>query len=242
MTKRIEAMNSSWKRDLFGIPPAPRRCNPISPRHGLSYSSFVPSMHPHRFVRSRARPEGRLGDLRAPPQRRQARVDRRRLRARLAPRQAVSDWDVATDARPKELMKIFPRAIPTGLQHGTVTVVMDGQHYEVTTLRGETTYTDGRRPDAVHFVDDIVRRSRAPRLHVNAIAVDPAERRARRSVRRAQGPRREDAPRRRQADRALLRGRPARPPRRALLRDARVRPRARRRSPRSRPRSTRSAR
>ena len=86
----------------------------------------------------------------------------------------ISDWDVATDALPKELMKLFPRAIPTGLQHGTVTVVMHGQHYEVTTLRGETTYSDGRRPDAVHFVDDIVADLARRDFTVNAIAVDPS--------------------------------------------------------------------
>lgn len=86
----------------------------------------------------------------------------------------ISDWDVATDAQPKELMKLFPRAIPTGLQHGTVTVVLRGQHYEVTTLRGETTYSDGRRPDAVHFVDDIVADLARRDFTVNAIAVDPA--------------------------------------------------------------------
>lgn len=85
----------------------------------------------------------------------------------------ISDWDVATDALPKDLMKLFPRAIPTGLQHGTVTVVMHGQHYEVTTLRGETTYSDGRRPDAVHFVDDIVADLARRDFTVNAIAVNP---------------------------------------------------------------------
>ena len=85
----------------------------------------------------------------------------------------ISDWDVATDALPKELMKLFPRAIPTGLQHGTVTVVMHGHHYEVTTLRGETTYSDGRRPDAVHFVDDIVADLARRDFTINAIAVDP---------------------------------------------------------------------
>ncbi len=86
---------------------------------------------------------------------------------------SVADWDVATDALPKELMKIFPRAIPTGLQHGTVTVVMNREHYEVTTLRGETTYSDGRRPDAVHFVDDIVADLARRDFTINAIAVDP---------------------------------------------------------------------
>jgi tRNA nucleotidyltransferase (CCA-adding enzyme) len=85
----------------------------------------------------------------------------------------IADWDVATDAQPNELMKLFPRAIPTGLQHGTVTLVMSGHHYEVTTLRGETTYSDGRRPDAVHFVDDIVADLARRDFTINAIAVDP---------------------------------------------------------------------
>ena len=85
----------------------------------------------------------------------------------------IADWDVATDALPNELMKLFPRAIPTGLQHGTVTVVRSGHHYEITTLRGETTYSDGRRPDAVHFVDDIVADLARRDFTVNAIAVDP---------------------------------------------------------------------
>lgn len=85
----------------------------------------------------------------------------------------VADWDVCTDARPNELMKLFPRAIPTGLQHGTVTLVVRGHHYEITTLRGETTYTDGRRPDAVHFVDDITADLARRDFTINAIAVDP---------------------------------------------------------------------
>src|SRR5262245_52156251 len=85
----------------------------------------------------------------------------------------VADWDVATEARPNELMKIFPRAIPTGLQHGTVTLVMGGHHYEVTTLRGETSYTDGRRPDAIHFVEEIESDLARRDFTTNAIAVDP---------------------------------------------------------------------
>jgi tRNA nucleotidyltransferase (CCA-adding enzyme) len=86
---------------------------------------------------------------------------------------AATDWDLATDARPEALLRLFPNAVPTGLQHGTVTVVVDGEHYEVTTLRGETTYSDGRRPDAVHFVDDIVADLARRDFTVNAIAVDP---------------------------------------------------------------------
>ncbi len=88
---------------------------------------------------------------------------------------AASDWDVATDARPPELLKIFPRAIPTGIDHGTVTVVKGGAHYEVTTLRGEGTYTDGRRPDWVAFVDDITADLARRDFTVNAVAVDPLD-------------------------------------------------------------------
>lgn len=87
----------------------------------------------------------------------------------------ASDWDVATDARPQELLSIFPRAIPTGIEHGTVTVVKDGKHYEVTTLRGEGTYTDGRRPDWVEFVDDIAADLARRDFTVNAIALDPVD-------------------------------------------------------------------
>jgi tRNA nucleotidyltransferase (CCA-adding enzyme) len=88
----------------------------------------------------------------------------------------ASDWDVATDARPDELLKIFPRAIPTGIEHGTVTVVRGaGHHYEVTTLRGEGAYSDGRRPDWVEFVDDITRDLARRDFTVNAIAIDPLD-------------------------------------------------------------------
>ena len=87
----------------------------------------------------------------------------------------ASDWDVATDARPDDLLRVFPRAIPTGIEHGTVTVVRDGHHYEVTTLRGEGTYTDGRRPDWVDFVDDIAADLARRDFTVNAMAVDPLD-------------------------------------------------------------------
>ena len=85
----------------------------------------------------------------------------------------VADWDVATDARPEEIMKIFPKTIPTGIAHGTVTVLLHHTPYEVTTLRGETSYSDGRRPDAVHFVDEIAADLARRDFTVNAIAIDP---------------------------------------------------------------------
>ena len=87
----------------------------------------------------------------------------------------AKDWDLATTAQPAEVVRIFHRVIPTGIQHGTVTVVIGGVGYEVTTLRGESTYSDGRHPDAVHFVatieEDLARRD----FTVNAIAFDPID-------------------------------------------------------------------
>ena len=85
------------------------------------------------------------------------------------------DWDIATSARPEQVQKLFRRVIPTGIQHGTVTVLMKQQGYEVTTLRGETEYTDGRRPDSVYFVDDIKDDLARRDFTINAIAYDPLE-------------------------------------------------------------------
>lgn len=88
------------------------------------------------------------------------------------------DWDVATAAEPDAVMALFPRTIPTGLQHGTVTIVTGrgvASHVEVTTFRGEGAYTDARRPDHVRFgvplVEDLARRD----FRVNAMAYDPAK-------------------------------------------------------------------
>lgn len=85
------------------------------------------------------------------------------------------DWDIATSARPEQVQKLFRRVIPTGLQHGTVTVMMKQTGYEVTTLRGETDYSDGRRPDSVYFVDDIKDDLARRDFTINAIAYDPLE-------------------------------------------------------------------
>jgi tRNA nucleotidyltransferase (CCA-adding enzyme) len=89
--------------------------------------------------------------------------------------QRVNDWDVATTARPEKVQQTFVKVIPTGIDHGTVTVLWKGGAYEVTTLRGEGAYTDGRRPDEVVFVEDIDRDLARRDFTINAIAYDPVD-------------------------------------------------------------------
>ena len=87
------------------------------------------------------------------------------------------DWDLCTSALPQQVMELFgaEQCIPTGLQHGTVTVKYGGQLYETTTFRTEGSYTDGRHPDAVQFVPD-VREDLARRdFTINAMAYNEAE-------------------------------------------------------------------
>lgn len=89
--------------------------------------------------------------------------------------QPAKDWDVATDAKPEEVLGYFRKVIPTGLQHGTVTVLLRGVPYEVTTLRGEGAYSDGRRPDKVEFVSEIEADLARRDFTFNAIALDPVD-------------------------------------------------------------------
>ena len=87
------------------------------------------------------------------------------------------DWDLCTSALPQQVMELFgaEHCIPTGLQHGTVTIKYGGQLYETTTFRTEGSYTDGRHPDAVQFVPD-VREDLARRdFTINAMAYNEAE-------------------------------------------------------------------
>ena len=87
------------------------------------------------------------------------------------------DWDLCTSALPQQEMELFgeEKCIPTGLQHGTVTVKQGGGLYEITTFRTEGTYTDGRHPDEVHFVPD-VREDLARRdFTINAMAYNEKE-------------------------------------------------------------------
>jgi tRNA nucleotidyltransferase (CCA-adding enzyme) len=83
-----------------------------------------------------------------------------------------TDFDVATEAVPSQVMPLFRRVIPTGIKHGTVTVLFKGTTFEVTTFRTEADYTDGRRPDSVTFAPSITEDLARRDFTINAIAYD----------------------------------------------------------------------
>jgi tRNA nucleotidyltransferase (CCA-adding enzyme) len=86
------------------------------------------------------------------------------------------DFDVTTSAHPHEVQAAFKKVIPTGIQHGTVTVVLGGTHVEVTTFRSEGDYHDGRRPSTVTFESDITEDLSRRDFTINAMAYDPISR------------------------------------------------------------------
>jgi tRNA nucleotidyltransferase (CCA-adding enzyme) len=92
------------------------------------------------------------------------------VRDRLSGR-PIKDVDIATSALPDEVLAMFERAEPTGLAHGTVTVILRGRPFEVTTLRSESGYSDGRRPDEVRFIDDIREDLARRDFTINAMAL-----------------------------------------------------------------------
>lgn len=83
------------------------------------------------------------------------------------------DFDIATSARPEEVQRIFARTIPTGIQHGTVTVPMGDLAVEVTTFRADGAYGDARRPDSVEYVEDLTTDLARRDFTINAMAYDP---------------------------------------------------------------------
>ena len=87
------------------------------------------------------------------------------------------DWDLCTSARPEQVMALFgeEKCIPTGLQHGTVTVKQGGRLYETTTFRTEGAYSDGRHPDAVCFVPDVWEDLARRDFTINAMAYSAEE-------------------------------------------------------------------
>ncbi len=80
------------------------------------------------------------------------------------------DWDITTKATPLEVKKIFRRTIDTGIQHGTVTVMLDKAGYEVTTYRIDGEYEDNRHPKAVSFTKDLIEDLKRRDFTINAMA------------------------------------------------------------------------
>lgn len=87
------------------------------------------------------------------------------------------DYDLCASAAPEEVIRIFSdhRVVPTGIRHGTVTVIEDGAGYEITTFRIDGSYSDSRRPDSVRFTDDIREDLARRDFTMNAIAYSPYE-------------------------------------------------------------------
>lgn len=91
--------------------------------------------------------------------------------------QSPHDWDLCTSATPEQVLELFGKAhcIPTGLQHGTVTVKHGGKLYEITTFRTEGAYSDGRHPDHVAFVPDVKEDLARRDFTINAMAYNAEE-------------------------------------------------------------------
>jgi tRNA nucleotidyltransferase (CCA-adding enzyme) len=89
-------------------------------------------------------------------------------------RKPIKDIDIATSALPEQVMACFPRTAPTGLQHGTVTVILEEGTYEVTTFRKEAQYEGFRRPASVEYISDLTEDLRRRDFTMNAMAMDMA--------------------------------------------------------------------
>jgi tRNA nucleotidyltransferase (CCA-adding enzyme) len=83
-----------------------------------------------------------------------------------------SDFDIATDAKPADVIRIFKKVIPTGIKHGTVTVLFKSLELETTTFRSEGGYSDGRHPDEVSFSKDILEDLKRRDFTMNGLAYD----------------------------------------------------------------------
>ena len=80
------------------------------------------------------------------------------------------DWDITTSAKPEEMKRLFPRTVDTGIKHGTVTVLLGGEGFEVTTYRIDGTYEDGRHPSEVTFTASLKEDLRRRDFTINAMA------------------------------------------------------------------------
>lgn len=86
-----------------------------------------------------------------------------------------ADWDITTSAKPMEIKGIFRKTIDTGLQHGTVTVMIDHVGYEVTTYRIDGEYEDGRHPKQVEFTSELVKDLERRDFTINAMAYNETD-------------------------------------------------------------------
>lgn len=82
------------------------------------------------------------------------------------------DWDICTSALPEETKGLFPKTVDTGIKHGTVTVLMEGEGFEVTTFRVDGKYLSHRKPEQVTFVRSLTEDLRRRDFTVNAMAMD----------------------------------------------------------------------
>lgn len=85
------------------------------------------------------------------------------------------DWDITTSAKPKEVKNLFRRTVDTGIQHGTVTILLGNDHYEVTTYRLDGIYEDNRHPKEVSFTSDLEEDLKRRDFTINAMAYNPKD-------------------------------------------------------------------
>ncbi len=85
------------------------------------------------------------------------------------------DWDITTSAKPDQIKEIFHRTIDTGIQHGTVTVMLDKEGFEVTTYRIDGKYEDSRHPESVEFTPDLLEDLKRRDFTINAMAYNEEE-------------------------------------------------------------------
>lgn len=92
------------------------------------------------------------------------------LKSDLAYQNLPSDYDIATSALPSEVIRLFPRTIPTGLKHGTISVIYNNKIYEISTFRIEGTYSNKRAPDSVRFTTELEQDLQRRDFTMNALA------------------------------------------------------------------------
>lgn len=86
-----------------------------------------------------------------------------------------NDWDITTSASPQEVKRIFPKTFDTGIEHGTITVMMDKEGFEVTTYRIDGEYMDGRHPSEVQFTSELIEDLKRRDFTINAMAYNESD-------------------------------------------------------------------